>query len=180
MELIDIVLDPTWARLVGHYDLTYDAPKNYIKLLSMRHLDCPAQLIHFAAGYMHLAGHYNVPAALKLIATERQRQITKFGDQSHRDDGQWFDILMEEVGEVARERCEMVFLRENCTKAINALDGHDAAYHDKYRKLLDIRDADISVREARWKKESIEVAAVAFAWAAAIYKRTPKKSGDNE
>lgn len=39
------------------------------------------------------------------IANERIRQDVKFGDQLHRPI-EWLPILMEEVGEVAREVCE--------------------------------------------------------------------------
>jgi len=42
------------------------------------------------------------------IASERERQDAKFGDQRHKPI-EWLSILVEEVGEVSREICENHF-----------------------------------------------------------------------
>jgi NTP pyrophosphatase (non-canonical NTP hydrolase) len=52
---------------------------------------------------------------MQLIATERQRQITKWGQQTHTDD-RWLLILLEELGEVSK-----AILEVNYTSSIEEL-----------------------------------------------------------
>lgn len=42
-------------------------------------------------------------AILNEISLERERQNNKWGDQSGHTDGEWMIILMEEIGEVAKD-----------------------------------------------------------------------------
>ena len=73
------------------------------------------------------------------IRQERAAQDGKWGDQNHVSDLFWLPILVEEVGEVAREICELNHKR-------------------------DVFPRDL----AKLRGELIQVAAVAVAWLEAI------------
>ena len=49
--------------------------------------------------------HSELPRAqvLEAVLAERERQDSKWGDQTHNSDEHWTVILTEEIGEVARE-----------------------------------------------------------------------------
>jgi len=78
---------------------------------------------------------------LQEISDERLRQDNKWGVQQH-PDLYWLAILTEEVGEVAKELCDLAYTLEH--------------------QSLDIFIYD-AIRE-KIKKELIQVAAVAVAW----------------
>lgn len=47
-----------------------------------------------------------VDEALERIRQERQRQVDKWGDQSHHEPLYWLGILTEEIGEIAKAMIE--------------------------------------------------------------------------
>lgn len=82
---------------------------------------------------------------LEQVGEERGRQIAKWGDQSHRSVAEWLLILAEEFGEVSREVNELVFRGGDDTQQ---------------RELA-----------ARYRKEMVQVAAVAVAAISALDKQ---------
>lgn len=86
---------------------------------------------------------------LQQIIHERQRQNAKFGEQNH-SPIEWIGILMEEVGEVAKE----------------AIDYHfKNPYLNEIGELQETLDNDVvqHIRIEDYRKELIQVASVAVA-----------------
>ena len=51
----------------------------------------------------------NIPTVISLVMTEVARQDQKWGDQHDNTPGKWSNILMEEVGEVAKAKLDEEF-----------------------------------------------------------------------
>jgi hypothetical protein len=172
VDPLDITISPTFCKVAGYYQ---DAERYTSGLDALRTLtnedESPElwkRLGWFAAKYADLAG-VGRSEGLKLIAIERARQIAKFGDQTARPDQDWFEILMEEVGEASREKCELMDWNRKVNKTLQGLGGdtRDEAEATLARR----RDQHM----ADFKKECLEVSAVAFAWADAILRRAGRR-----
>lgn len=90
----------------------------------------------------------NIEIILNEIKAEREKQNKKWGVQNH-SVIEWQAILMEEVGEVAREAADFHF--------INPIKDESGVYHHVYHG-----DKIQKQRLIDYRKELIQVAAVAI------------------